>query len=684
MSAPSRNLSRKAAALQKLLPQHPLLFPRLAEYYLHLGKPKPAAEILAEGLKEHPDLAAGWVVKGYLHSQLRQTKLARLAFEQALKIDPSNPAAHHYCIDIALEEEDDIGLLEHLRALAELDALDDNIQIRYQTALLRKTALESGHFRRQDVLRLTPQSLRQELLRAGLLPPELARRSERFSTSDSPVVAPVVATESVAAASPPPPATSRERPKLAWDGIDVEKEEIGFRTGRPIVPPAEEFRTPITPGDEEPEPDESDGGTIVRVSWADAIAGQSGSPLVEIPDDQYEDSASGGEIEDFEPVAEEQIAASSQFRESEPEPEPPDVPAPEPPSLADDEPRSTAARPPASGEPIRPPSADIRSTLLQRIGAQPSRPSTVGAEESGEESDRLLPLPGKLALPKLPDRPPARTVARPPLTDLKPRRSDFKPEPEPAQPEEFIAPVAASAPEEAFGLARDEAPIVRLLKARRTVIEPSAPPSDEPPSEPVVEASAEATPPRPVLISPIDEIMESKPESHAVSESAPLMSAIESATGFDAEAEAESATEEPVARLAGLQSSPIEATDFSAPPVEPPAIEEAQSIPLIEEEPLAPPPEVKARETEARKRLAEVARSVTAKKPTSKSMPSAAKPPEEEKQKAKIATKTLAELYASQGDWARAIEVYQALLEKFPTNEAYLRRLEQLKAKKGE
>ena len=63
--------------------------------------------------------------------------------------------------------------------------------------------------------------------------------------------------------------------------------------------------------------------------------------------------------------------------------------------------------------------------------------------------------------------------------------------------------------------------------------------------------------------------------------------------------------------------------------------------------------------------------------------PAAAKPPEPAPKPTgeRIATKTLAELYASQGDWKRAIEVYEQLLKKFPTNTAYQQRLGELKNK---
>lgn len=46
-------------------------------------------------------------------------------------------------------------------------------------------------------------------------------------------------------------------------------------------------------------------------------------------------------------------------------------------------------------------------------------------------------------------------------------------------------------------------------------------------------------------------------------------------------------------------------------------------------------------------------------------------------------SKTMAELYASQGEWSRAIETYEKLMQKQPENEMYEQRIEALKKKMG-
>jgi tetratricopeptide (TPR) repeat protein len=58
------------------------------------------------------------------------------------------------------------------------------------------------------------------------------------------------------------------------------------------------------------------------------------------------------------------------------------------------------------------------------------------------------------------------------------------------------------------------------------------------------------------------------------------------------------------------------------------------------------------------------------------------KPPQPKKPK--IATKTLGELYATQKKYDEAIEIYEKLIEKDPTNEAYIKRLAELKKRRSE
>jgi hypothetical protein len=55
-------------------------------------------------------------------------------------------------------------------------------------------------------------------------------------------------------------------------------------------------------------------------------------------------------------------------------------------------------------------------------------------------------------------------------------------------------------------------------------------------------------------------------------------------------------------------------------------------------------------------------------------------PKDEKQSKGRVPTKTLAELYASQGDYKNAVAVYEELLAKHPTNKVYRKRLDELKS----
>ncbi|MBM3326051.1 MAG: tetratricopeptide repeat protein [Calditrichaeota bacterium] len=708
--------SQQSVKLKKLLPVQPLVFARLAECYLQLGRIKPAAVLLTQGLNQNPDYAAGWIIKGCLHLQLKQDRLARAAFERALQIDPTILSARMQCCELAQKEDDEQGYLDHLRILAEANALDANLQTMLQTALLRKAAIDSGAFTPVEVKRMMPSTLRQELLKRGLLPPEIKRRIERptlpsseLATSTAPISAPAV----------------KEPPRLAWEGMKYEEEEIGFRA-RP-----EELKT----DEAQPEEAESDENRIVRVSWADAVSGTAASPLVEISDEQYTSSK------------EETMAVDEEFIEPDEPAEASAELAPEPENWAErlarraekvDAPRATAPKP-----------SDIVREVKNIVGidSEPKKEIGVAPPKSMAYQDEYLP--------------PLR-----PLEPLKPLEAAVAETSSEAPVEIPIESTAVDEdlfpfvkPAEASRIPRDETPILRLMKMKKeeaadlvpdrpveslesvelpslgaealdisqiekdftaesleTPLVRPQPPLLETPLEmisgeaPVPEAAAAVErikPKRIVLEKPLEMISGEDAIPKKVEQVKPKRIALE--TPVEMIAGEAPITEErikpkrivletPLDMLSGETTSQIQTPAEPSPAIRSPvelvsAIEpQAESIPALEEAALEEPPlkipsEIVAREEDARRRLAIIAQEVTQKKPTLTMPPTlamktaASAEVNDAKSKPKIATKTLAELYASQGDWARAIEVYDALLEKFPTNEAYRKRREALQVK---
>ncbi len=251
--------------LQKLILTEPRLFARLADGHLHSGDIKKAAKTLVKGLQQFPDSVPGWLVKGMLHLKLKQPKLARAAFEKALTIDSEIPVAHHHSAELAQQEGDIDGYLNHLKALGALEPLDDNLQAMLQTAVLRQAAVAKGLFSQHQVERMMPGSLRQALLRANALPVEIARRTERFAfPPDSGFDMDLSPQQSTSAATPvleSPP--SSDQP--VWKDPKVKLEIARM--------------------------EEADRERVVRVAWADALNNPSETPLVEIDAEQYNDNS---------------------------------------------------------------------------------------------------------------------------------------------------------------------------------------------------------------------------------------------------------------------------------------------------------------------------------------------------------------------------------------------------------
>lgn len=691
--------------LAKQLSSEPRLFSRLADAHLRAGETKPAAKLLVKGLQDFPNSVAGWMVKGKMHLAMGQTKLARAAFEKVTLIDPDVPLAHRHAAELALDEGDVEGQIEHLQHIVRLEALDDNAQGMLQSAILRNAAVRSGIFQKEDVSRIMPGKLRQQLLLANALPQEIARRTERFTYlpgegPDAGVVPQMVQ----------PTESLREQPareKLAWKDPAVEQE---YRR-------SEEER-------EE---------RYVRVSWADAVSDRSAAPLVEIGPEQFQPSEEEEKIQDRLPV-EDSLPDDHEFlnvkvskapdlppppepptRQAEPEfvpmltqpyiPQPKPAAAPEAPSPFAPLPVEEFASEWEGGTPALPgaemESAPAPAATLQDEPPQPARRPRLTADIKLPEMRPLELDEAQKPSPEPPPPPPRKFVLEKPESAFRPLVEE---QAESASvEEEFLPPPpVAAAPavkrslkiETALGSLGSEEP-----RGFETLPQPI--PRDASPIERLfnAELDRQAEPSRPRII-PTETLAEpdeepQEPEPTIDTNPAPIRK-----RALDA-------------RLSDrFRDEPAPATPPSPAPVPPVFAEEpptpiiARRQPIIEAKPEPIPisvtterepaavsedltenseksPDLRAREEAARQELSVIAEQVTGTPQAAVQTPTPATeaPPPESKLKGKIATKTLAELYASQGDWARAVEVYEALLEKFPTNEAYQRRLEGLKAK---
>lgn len=165
--------------LSNLLKQqadNPDLFAWIADIYIQLGKLKSARKLLTEGVKDFPDYAVGWIVKGNLHMIMKDRKSALESFNRALEINSDIPYAHERCCELASERKDSESYFKHISAMIKLDPMNGFLQKTYQAELLRRIALGKGILTDEELDDFTISELRLLLLNKGLLPDQLQRQ----------------------------------------------------------------------------------------------------------------------------------------------------------------------------------------------------------------------------------------------------------------------------------------------------------------------------------------------------------------------------------------------------------------------------------------------------------------------------------------------------------------------------
>lgn len=79
---------------------------RQASRYRDAGRFEEAAELVARGLKLHPDNIVGHLMAGSLHAAFREMDQAKAEFERVLTLDPVQPRALLGLARIAMEQDD--------------------------------------------------------------------------------------------------------------------------------------------------------------------------------------------------------------------------------------------------------------------------------------------------------------------------------------------------------------------------------------------------------------------------------------------------------------------------------------------------------------------------------------------------------------------------------------------------
>ena len=121
-------------------------FVNLADAYRKDGDPLEALRILREGLRRHPRLASGHVVRGWVYAEQGDSDDAEEAFRAALGVDPGNVSALRGLGELLARKGETVEALEILRLLLPLDPLDGDLpdRIREMEASVGPLTAEAG------------------------------------------------------------------------------------------------------------------------------------------------------------------------------------------------------------------------------------------------------------------------------------------------------------------------------------------------------------------------------------------------------------------------------------------------------------------------------------------------------------------------------------------------------------
>jgi len=116
----------------------------LADAYRRTGDFRESLRILRDGLRRHPQLSTGHVVRGWVYSDQGDLSDAEDAFRAALGVDPQNIAALRGLGEILVRAGDLSGALEVYRSLLPLDPLDPDLPDRILELESTRETAEQG------------------------------------------------------------------------------------------------------------------------------------------------------------------------------------------------------------------------------------------------------------------------------------------------------------------------------------------------------------------------------------------------------------------------------------------------------------------------------------------------------------------------------------------------------------
>lgn len=280
-------IKTQISKLQSMVKLQPHVFARIADYYMSLGKFKHALKILKDGVMELPEYPTGWIVLGNLYLALNQSDEAYEAFTSAILAEPNHLYAHHKCSEITSENNNKKLYYNHLTELGKIDSMDETVKKMHQVEKLRHIAVENGLTTEKEADQMMSGVLRKLLIKNDCLPSELMRvknigpeadirgiKSKTSPTSDEPLLS-----EGIPNVIFEHPSESEEEDDLVHV-FEKKPKSTSLsdteETADEAIDDEDEWTTPT------PEEDEIDQD---KVSWIRSKIDEQGETIPDLPDD---------------------------------------------------------------------------------------------------------------------------------------------------------------------------------------------------------------------------------------------------------------------------------------------------------------------------------------------------------------------------------------------------------------
>jgi|GEM_PF-3012685 len=107
---------------------HSLLFARLADLYIELGRTDEAIRLCTEGIKDHPSYSTGYFILAKAYIQKKEYDKAESALKNALSYDQQYLSAHKLLGDMLLKAGWENLAMDHYNTILEVDPFEEKVK----------------------------------------------------------------------------------------------------------------------------------------------------------------------------------------------------------------------------------------------------------------------------------------------------------------------------------------------------------------------------------------------------------------------------------------------------------------------------------------------------------------------------------------------------------------------------